>query len=198
MIYFTSDLHLGHDQEFIWGTRGFNSVEQMNETIISRWNGMVTDDDDIYVLGDLVMGGIENTEMLKRLKGKIHIIYGNHDGPKKREFYNQHDNVVECSWANMIKYKKYNFYLSHYPSITDNEDINELESLKQTVINLFGHTHQFENFYMGEKGFFNPRMYHVGLDSHECFLVSIDEIISEVKEMFQQVKENWNAYYGNN
>ena len=41
-------------------------------------------------------------------------------------------------------------------------------------------------------------MYHVGLDSHECFLVSIDEIISEVKEMFQQVKENWNAYYGNN
>ena len=70
MIYFTSDLHLGHDQEFIWGARGFNSVEQMNETIISRWNGMVTDDDDIYVLGDLVMGGIENTEMLKRLKGK--------------------------------------------------------------------------------------------------------------------------------
>ena len=198
MIYFTSDLHLGHDQEFIWGARGFNSVEQMNETIINRWNNMVTDDDDIYVLGDLVMGGIENTEMLKRLKGKIHIIYGNHDGLKKREFYNQLDNVVECSWANMIKYKKYNLYLSHYPTITDNEDINELESLKQTVINLFGHTHQFENFYMGEKGFFNPRMYHVGLDSHECFLVSIDEIISEVKEMFQQVKENWNAYYGNN
>ena len=49
MIYFTSDLHLGHDQEFIWGARGFNSVTEMNEKIITRWNSRITKDDDIGI-----------------------------------------------------------------------------------------------------------------------------------------------------
>ena len=131
MIYFTSDLHLGHDQEFIWGARGFKSVEEMNEGIISRWNSRITDEDDVYVLGDLVMGGVENVEKLKRLNGKLHIIFGNHDGPKKREAYAELDNVVECGWANMLKYKKYNFYISHYPTITSNEHISDLKNLKE-------------------------------------------------------------------
>lgn len=184
MIYFTSDLHLGHDQEFIWGARGFNSVKEMNEKIITRWNSRITKDDDVYVLGDLVMGGVENVELLKQLNGKIHIIYGNHDGPKKREAYAELENVVECGWANMIKYKKYNFYLSHYPTITDNEDIGEIVSPKECVINLFGHTHQFDDFYDTNDGY-NFRMYHVGVDSHDCFPVPIDEVIEEIKMVFQ-------------
>lgn len=184
MIYFTSDLHLGHDQEFIWGARGFNSVSEMNEKIIARWNSRITKDDDVYVLGDLVMGGVENVELLKQLNGKIHIIYGNHDGPKKREAYAKLENVVECGWANMIKYKKYNFYLSHYPTITDNEDIGEIVSPKECVINLFGHTHQFDDFYDTNDGY-NFRMYHVGVDSHDCFPIPIDEVIEEIKMVFQ-------------
>ena len=197
MIYFTSDLHLGHDQEFIWGARGFNSVAEMNEKIITRWNSRITKDDDVYVLGDLVMGGVENVELLKQLNGKIHIIYGNHDGPKKREAYAELENVVECGLANMIKYKKYNFYLSHYPTITDNEDIGEIVSPKECVINLFGHTHQFDDFYDTNDGY-NFRMYHVGVDSHDCFPVPIDEVIEEIKMVFQKSKDKWNAYYGNN
>jgi calcineurin-like phosphoesterase family protein len=197
MIYFTSDLHLGHDQEFIWGARGFNSVAEMNEKIITRWNSRITKEDDVYVLGDLVMGGVENVELLKQLNGKIHIIYGNHDGPKKREAYAELENVVECGWANMIKYKKYNFYLSHYPTITDNEDIGEIVSPKECVINLFGHTHQFDDFYDTNDGY-NFRMYHVGVDSHDCFPVPIDEVIEEIKMVFQKSKDKWNAYYGNN
>jgi calcineurin-like phosphoesterase family protein len=197
MIYFTSDLHLGHDQEFIWGARGFNSVAEMNEKIITRWNSRITKDDDVYVLGDLVMGGVENVELLKQLNGKIHIIYGNHDGPKKREAYAELENVIECGWANMIKYKKYSFYLSHYPTITDNEDIGEIVSPKECVINLFGHTHQFDDFYDTNDGY-NFRMYHVGVDSHDCFPVPIDEVIEEIKMVFQKSKDKWNAYYGNN
>lgn len=197
MIYFTSDLHLGHDQEFIWGARGFNSVKEMNEKIITRWNSRITKDDDVYVLGDLVMGGVENVELLKQLNGKIHIIYGNHDGPKKREAYAELENIVECGWANMIKYKKYNFYLSHYPTITDNENIGEIVSPKECVINLFGHTHQFDDFYGTNDGY-NFRMYHVGVDSHDCFPVPIDEVIEEIKMVFQKSKDKWNDYYGNN
>ena len=36
-IWITSDLHFGHDREFIWKARGFNSIEEMNETIIQKW-----------------------------------------------------------------------------------------------------------------------------------------------------------------
>lgn len=33
-MYFTSDLHLNHDKEFIYKNRGFNSINEMNNTII--------------------------------------------------------------------------------------------------------------------------------------------------------------------
>ena len=37
MIYFSSDLHFLHDRAFIWGARGFESVDEMNEEIIKRF-----------------------------------------------------------------------------------------------------------------------------------------------------------------
>ena len=71
MIYFTSDLHFGHDKDFIYKSRGFNSIEDHDNTIIENWNNIVTEDDDIYVLGDLMLGDKEyGLNCLKRLKGK--------------------------------------------------------------------------------------------------------------------------------
>jgi calcineurin-like phosphoesterase family protein len=29
-IYLTSDLHFGHDREFVWKVRGYDSVQAMN------------------------------------------------------------------------------------------------------------------------------------------------------------------------
>lgn len=34
MIYVTSDLHLGHDREFIYGPRSFSNVTEHDETIV--------------------------------------------------------------------------------------------------------------------------------------------------------------------
>ena len=56
MIYFTSDLHIGHDRDFIWKERGFSSVEKHNEEILKRWNEVVKPEDTVYILGDLAMG----------------------------------------------------------------------------------------------------------------------------------------------
>jgi calcineurin-like phosphoesterase family protein len=83
----------------------------------------------------------------------------------------------------MIHYKGYHFYLSHYPTFTSNL---EKESLKQCTINLFGHTHQQDNFYQGI-----PYLYHVGMDSHDCYPVLLDNAIEdmkqEVKKCFEQL-----------
>ena len=67
-IFIVSDLHLAHSKEFIYGARGFENVEDMNKAIIHKWNEIVDEEDDVYVLGDLVMGPEVNLQMLRRQK----------------------------------------------------------------------------------------------------------------------------------
>ena len=112
MIYFTSDLHFGHDKDFIYKSRGFNSIEDHDNTIIENWNNIVTEDDDVYVLGDLMLGDKEyGLNCLKRLKGKIHIVVGNHDTTNKIDLYSTKlNNVVEIKPIIILKYNKYKFY----------------------------------------------------------------------------------------
>ena len=49
MIYFTSDLHFNHRRAFIYGARGFSSIEEMNEALVQRWNSIVTEEDEVYL-----------------------------------------------------------------------------------------------------------------------------------------------------
>lgn len=179
-IFLTSDLHFNHDREFVWKVRGFTSVQEMNETIVKNWNSVVNPDDDVYVLGDLCLGGgtpsalLANKKLIESLNGRLHIIRGNHDTNPRVIMYGQCANVVdEIKWADMLNYKGYHFYLSHFPTLTGNL---EKESLKQCTCNLFGHTHQTSNFHLDM-----PFMYHVGVDSHNCYPVSLDDIIQEMK-----------------
>ena len=178
-IYLTSDLHLGHDREFIWKARGFNSIEEMNETIVQKWNETVSAEDDVYILGDVILGDPSNIEYVKRLNGKLHIVLGNHDTSKREGMYRNLPNVIEVAEIGIrLKYKKHNFILTHYPMMTGNL---EKESLKQMNLNLYGHTHQASNFFNDM-----PFMYHVGVDSHNCYPVLLDDII---EEMYAKVKE---------
>lgn len=178
-IFLTSDTHFGHDREFIWKARGFNSIEEMNETIVQKWNKTVSAEDDAYILGDVILGDPSNIEYVKRLNGKLHIVLGNHDTANREKMYRELPNVIEVAEVGIrLKYKKHHFVLTHYPMMTGNL---EKESLKQMSLNLYGHTHQVSNFYNDM-----PFMYHVGVDSHDCYPVLLDNII---EEMYAKVKE---------
>ena len=60
--------------------RDFESVEQMNEVMIEKWNKKVHARDEVVILGDLSLGnGKETNEILCRLKGRLYLIRGNHD-----------------------------------------------------------------------------------------------------------------------
>ena len=48
---------VSHDREFIWKARGFNSVDEMNEETIRRFNEVVNPEDTVYILGDIALGG---------------------------------------------------------------------------------------------------------------------------------------------
>ena len=173
-IFVTSDLHFGHDREFVWGARGFKSIEEHDAEIIKRWNEVVTAEDDVYILGDLMLGdNAHGIYCLSQLNGKLHILTGNHCTSARQKLYHTLENMVEfCGCATTIKYKKKQLYLSHYPTITSNMEANP----HQAVFNLYGHTHQTTNFYNGQ-----PFMYHVGVDSHNCYPVLLDDIITEIK-----------------
>ena len=173
-IYVTSDLHFGHDREFIWKARGYNSIEEMNEDYVHKWNTTVSDEDDVYVLGDLMLGDKSNIEYIKRLKGIIHVALGNHDTRTREEMYRELPNVVEVMWAIKLDYRKYHFLMTHFPTMTGNL---EKESLRQMTLNLYGHTHQTNNFYEDR-----PYMYHVGVDSHNGYPMLLDTIIVQMKE----------------
>ena len=54
-IYFTSDTHFCHNKDFCYEPRGFKTIEEMNEKIFNNWNSIVTDEDDVYHLGDIML-----------------------------------------------------------------------------------------------------------------------------------------------
>ena len=182
-IFLTSDLHLCHDREFLFKPRGFDSVTDHDITICANWNSVVQPEDDVYILGDLMLNDNRRAlNMLKCLNGRKHIILGNHDTPMRiRAYVEEGICVEEPKWADVIHYKGYHFFLSHFPSMTANL---EKESLKQVTINLFGHTHQKKKFYNDI-----PFMFHVGMDSNNNTPVLLDDIIEMCKQKVIECKE---------
>ena len=195
-IFITSDTHFGHDREFIYGPRGFTSIEEHDKEIIRRWNEVVGPDDTVFHLGDVMLG--DNThgmECLRQLNGTIYIVAGNHDTPTRLALYETLENVHVftpavggaaipgmTAGAIYFKYKKYNFYLSHHPTITSNLEAGPF--LRMHLINLYGHTHQMTKFYEER-----PYMFHVGMDSNNCTPILLDDAIALMKLEVQKCIE---------
>lgn len=174
MDFFTSDLHIGHDKDFIWSARRFNSVEEHDTQILLRWNAAVSPEDNVYILGDLCMGGNEKewNRIYKNLNGNKFLIIGNHDTINKIIKYELEYNIKNLGYASVYRYnKKKAFYLSHYPTLVSNHED------KKFLWNLSGHTHSFDPFEYGEKC-----VYNVAMDAHNCTPVSIEQIIKDIEK----------------
>lgn len=91
MNWFTSDLHINHENIIKYCSRPFENVNEMNEEMVKRWNERVTPDDTIYVVGDMFLGKPENAvPIIKRLNGKKVLVLGNHDRSPRT--------MVECGF----------------------------------------------------------------------------------------------------
>ena len=76
-IFVTSDTHFGHDREFLWGPRGFSNYMEHDNEVIRRWNEVVTPDDTVFHLGDVMLGDNSyGMDCLAELNGNIKIIPG--------------------------------------------------------------------------------------------------------------------------
>lgn len=179
-IWLTSDTHFCHTAEFLWQPRGFSSVEEMNEMIVERWNGAVKPDDMVFHLGDMMLSDTEKGfEYMKRLNGQICVVWGNHDSSRRQELISLSP-IISLGYAHQFKYGKLTCYLSHYPTLTANYDDNHFS---QHVVNFHGHTHQQTNWLNPT----NPFMYHVGMDSHNCTPVHIEEAIADIRNRWNEI-----------
>lgn len=176
-IWITSDLHWGHNKEFLWGPRGFDSVWDMMVWTCAVWNKMINDNDDVYILGDLMLNDDEVVHQLfQELKGRIHVVLGNHDTQRRIDLYEGFSNVVEVVEAKRLRYGKYHFYLTHYPTLVGNFD--DGDKLTQKTINLCGHSHTSDPFADWNKG----TIYHCELDAHNNQPILLDDIIADLQQ----------------
>ncbi len=176
-IYFTSDLHLGHNKEFLYKPRGFNNIYEHDKAIINNWNKVVKDDDTVIILGDIMLNDINYAATcFNQLTGFKEIILGNHDTVAKQDLYHRLRGVMDIQLAKIIKYNNFNFFLCHYPTICSSHGYEK--HLKNRLINLCGHSHTNDPFADWDKGY----IYHCELDAHDLMPICIDQIIAEIKQ----------------
>ena len=180
MDYFTSDLHIGHNKDFIYKSRGFSSIEEHNTEIIKRWNNLVWPEDTVYILGDLCMSNNEYewNRVFKILNGHKIFLHGNHDTDTKIKRYINDYNMEDKGLVAFYRYsKRKNFYLSHYPTLVSNYKEEKF------FWNLSGHTHSRNPFEYG-KGC----VYNVAMDAHNCTPISIEQIIKDIEKYLNKEK----------
>lgn len=133
-IYYIADTHFGHDNIRRLCNRPFVSVEEMDKEIIENWNSRVTDEDDVYILGDFAYKSKDPVEYLNQLNGKKHLITGNHDGQilKNIKFYRRFFEEITPMKTVYDNDKK--IVLCHYPLV-------EWDGYYRGTVHFYGHVH---------------------------------------------------------
>lgn len=121
MNLYISDLHFGHRNCIKFDNRDFNDVADMDKQMICLWNESVADDDDVYIIGDFIYRSMhDETWYLQQLKGKKHLIKGNHDAKllqnkKALSYFESIDTMLGI--FDFYKGEKIQVILCHYPMV---------------------------------------------------------------------------------
>lgn len=128
-IYIISDLHFGHKNMALY--RGFESVEEHDQTIIDNWNRVISKGDTVWILGDISMEKKTEYHKLGLLRGHKKVVLGNHDmcKPSHNEEMMRYVNSV----AGAVTSKSGGYILTHIPVHP-----SELERFSR---NIHGHLH---------------------------------------------------------
>jgi len=127
-VFVTSDNHFYHKNIIWFSNRPFKDVEEMNQTMIDKWNKKVTNDDLVIHLGDFAFASSAKIkEVRKKLNGTIFLIKGNHDKAFKMRRLGFIVVNGELQMGNLL--------LSHKPVYADG------------LINVHGHIHQRKSYH---------------------------------------------------
>jgi calcineurin-like phosphoesterase family protein len=183
-VYFTSDLH-GHHTNICYGVstwkdketkcRKFDTVEEMNSTIINNINAKVQQNDILICLGDWTFGDKDNIRTFRNriICENVHLILGNHDKYISDPSYGYQEcfNSVQDSLDVIIDGERFCCY--HYKQMVWNKS-------HKGSYHLYGHSHgSSEQFEIGKSMDVGIDNYHRLFSSYEPF--SVDEIIKHLK-----------------
>lgn len=183
MRWFSSDLHFGHANVIAYTGRPFAGVGEMDSTLVRLWNLAVGPDDEVWLLGDLAMGRIdESLPLAGLLNGRKHLVLGNHDRPfsdhKRRDMWIEryrdeggfvalHDGEVEAVLSDGSPVR-----MCHFPYSGDSGDKDRFVAERPRDDGgwlLHGHVH--------EKWRQRQRMINVGVDAWAGVPVSEAQIV---------------------
>lgn len=186
MNYYTGDLHFGHANVLKFDHRPFQSVEEMDRVLMEQWNAVVKPEDDVYILGDFCYRSQKDPLWyLERLKGKKHLIRGNHDGyVDKREDIRKHfvsiDDLLHL-WDGSRE-----VILCHYP-------LAEWPRFHRGAYHIYGHIHSKKSgcySYMEEQ----EKALNAGCMVNHYTPVTLRQMIKNNRE-FQENKDYlWEKY----
>lgn len=146
MRYFISDTHFWHAAlNTKMDQRGFESVEQMNDYMVEKWNQKVRKNDEVVILGDFCWGDAKQTqEILSRLNGKLYLIVGNHDRFLKDKNFDASRFIWVKEYAELSDNKR-KVVLSHYPMTCYNGQYRRDKDGNPKTFMLHGHIHNTQD-----------------------------------------------------
>lgn len=178
-IFFTSDLHLNHNNIIKYCKRPFVNSDDMNEHLIENWNSQVNQTDLVFVLGDFLWG--KQVERLNNFTERLHgtkiLIKGNHDNYKNTQYIN-------AGWKNVtnlleLRLNNYDITLCHYQLMHWNNS-------HHGAFHLYGHQHDKRQYTPNHEAYkslgMSERKMNVCMDSNNYKLFSLNEIIEKLKD----------------
>lgn len=143
MIYYISDLHFGHKNIIRFDNRPFTTVEDMDRAIINNWNNRVTNNDIVYILGDISWYNDEKTyELISQLNGHKRLIKGNHDNVRGKvkncfELIKDYDEIKDSGKDVVLCHYPITFFNKHhygavmlYGHVHNSHEWNFVENIK--------------------------------------------------------------------
>jgi calcineurin-like phosphoesterase family protein len=182
MRFFTSDLHIGHTNVIKYCNRPYKDVTHMNESLISNWNEVVTETDEVFVLGDFSLDERYVERTLARLSGTKYLIMGNHDLCFKRpsfieKYVKRGFKTVQSSGE--VEIGGVTFLMNHFPYTNkDPRFVDKILEDRGTPL-LSAHVHEKWQVLLSEKGTFQL---NVGVDSHNYYPISEEKVLDIAKE----------------
>jgi len=155
--------------------RPFTSTEEMDETMIERWNAKVKPGDTIYHLGDVVINQ-KSLHLVSRLNGRKILVRGNHD-----IFMDEQYAEVGFEQIHGVRVFVDKFILSHVPLHPD----CVTERFK---VNVHGHLHANEitNWHGDATGreweIPDPRYLCVSVERTNYEPLHFDEVDAKIKK----------------
>lgn len=146
MRYYISDLHFWHRAlNKHMDKRGFESVEEMNDYMVERWNAKVRPNDEVVILGDFSWGTPEETRsILERLNGRLYLIRGNHDRFLDDKKFDSSRFIWIKDYCELSDNKR-KVVLSHYPIACYNGQYRRNAEGNPTAYMLHGHIHNTQD-----------------------------------------------------